>query len=103
MGEYEKAYNLFAKVIDGINWFVKLLKTLPPVTGMNYNDITYNGKSVAKAFEEFEQVMTRLLRAFEQRDDLAIAKILKEDLSPTLESWNGIAQVLKDYVEEPIN
>ncbi len=103
VGEYEKAYGLFAKVIDGINWFVKLLKTLPPVTGMNYNEITYKGESVAKAFEGFEEVMNELLKAFEEKDDLKIAKILKERLSPVLEKWTDIAQVLKDYVEEPIN
>ncbi len=103
VGEYEKGYSLFAKVVDGINWFVKLLKTLPPVTGMNYNEINYNGKSVASAFSEFEKVMNTLLGAFEERDDAKIAKLLKEELSPVLDEWTKIAKVLKDYVEGPIN
>ncbi len=103
VGEYEKGYNLFAKVIDGINWFVKLLKTLPPVIGINYKNVYYEDMSVADAFSEFEKVMNELLGAFEERNDLRIAEVLKEKLSPVLQKWVEIAKVLKDYAEKPIN
>ncbi len=103
VGEYEKGYGLFAKVIDGINWFVKLLKTLPPVVGMNYKDIYYGEVSVADAFSEFERVMNELLGAFEEKNDLKIAEVLKEKLSPVLQEWIEVAKVLKDYTEKPIN
>ncbi len=103
VGEYEKGYALFAKVIDGINWFVKLLKTLPPVTGMNYSEINYKDSNVSSAFSYFERVMNSLLVAFEKKDDAKIATLLKDELSPVLDEWIEIAKILKDYVEGPIN
>ncbi len=103
VGEYEKGYALFAKVVDGINWFVKLLKTLPPVTGIDYAKVSYKDKNVASAFLEFEEIMNALLRAFEEKDDAKIAKLLKEELSLVLDEWTKIAKVLKDHIEGPIN
>ena len=65
VGEYEKAYSLFSKVIEGINWFVKLMKTIPPVTGVKFSDIVYKGENVSVLFENFEGIMRDLLNAFE--------------------------------------
>lgn len=102
-GEYEKGYKLFSKVIEGINWFIKLLKTLPPVTGIDYNSIMYEGESVTSSFEEFEGIMNELLKAFEEKDDLKIANLLKERFSSVLDKWVKISEVLKNSINEPIN
>ncbi len=102
-GNEQEASKFFINIIDGIEWFSRVVDTVLKVMGENSDSICFNRKSVVERKEQLLNLTSQMVTANKTRDWVLLADLLEYETLPYYKEWQSILPDLKQAGLEKIN
>ncbi len=96
LGEESKANAHYGHCIDGINWFMQILEGVRQVLGLNFQGISFKGKSVQVYIQKQQEIIRQMWRVQVEEDWVMLSDLLEYELLPIMEAWKEILPLLEE-------
>ena len=98
---YERAFQEFENMIDGIDVLNQLLVSLQSIGKLNLSELEYKDKSIEKYINEFNSYMSEeLIESMKNEDYQLVYDLLKYEFDEKISSYKEIFIFLAEYFEE---
>lgn len=83
------------ELVEGVAWFFKVVETVSGVLQIDLDKVRLQGKLLAKAADELEQMVAKALTCQGKGDWRTLASLLEEKVAPELEFWKDAFVLLR--------
>ena len=98
---YERAFQEFENMIDGIDVLNQLLVSLQSIGKLNLSELEYKDKSIEKYINEFNSYMSEeLIESMKNEDYQLVYDLLKYEFDEKISNYKEIFIFLAEYFEE---
>ena len=100
--EYNKAWQKFDDLLDGLDTLNQLLINLKNVLSINYENLYCQGKTetINEAIEEFNSFLNKIIDGMENKDYLKVSDLIEFEFDEYIELYRNIFESLLDFVKE---
>ncbi len=95
-GKDSTASVLLQEFVDFLFRFSRLSCQIPPVFGINPEEIEHNGKNLAVINEELNTVLNEIISVMENNDIISLSDILEYELKVQMESVPAMLEILSE-------
>ncbi|MDP8207689.1 MAG: hypothetical protein P9L92_13565 [Candidatus Electryonea clarkiae] len=96
VGDEEKAHQIFAKCLDGLQILMKTTITAANLLRMKATDIVSGENNLEKTTLDINSLLDEMIEAQTQRDVILLADLVEYELIPSMEDWGGYMKCLQD-------
>ena len=98
---YERAFQEFENMIDGIDVLNQLLTSLQSIGKLNLSELEYKDKSITKYINEFNTFLSKeLIESMKNEDYQLVYDLLKYEFDEKISNYKEIFIFLAEYFEE---
>ncbi len=97
-GNYSGGFTDFAGYLTGLSVFVQIMDKIAQFAKLDYNNITYKGKSIQSHFSDLEKVLSSIMSTQKDADYTLLSDIVEFELKPDIDIWLGIMEEMKKNI-----
>jgi hypothetical protein len=97
-GEYQKALRKFDECFHGWDILVRAVCDVGNLTSADFKTLQAGGLPVETGIRKLQDALLRFRTAFELKDVVRIADIVRHELGPLIGEWTGILEALSRHV-----
>lgn len=97
--EYDKAWDKFDDMIDGLDTLNQLLTNLKGIYSFDYDNLNCKGRTVNEKVKNFNEILNEIIEGMENKDYLQVADLIEFEFEDYLESYKDIFICIKEFKE----
>lgn len=94
--EYDKAWNKFDDMINGLDTLNQLLTNIKNLYSLDYDNIYCKGRTINDRIGDFNEFLNKIIDGMEAKDYFQIADLIEFEFEDHLESYKDIFICIKE-------
>jgi hypothetical protein len=102
IGEDTKSQDQYGLCLEGLNWFIQVLKGVGQVLELDYQSVLLNRVSIQSYIENLDHIIREMLTAQSDEDWVLLSDLLEYELLPAIQCWKDILPLIEETANDKV-